>query len=153
MLSFFQEIDQLEAKLNNGDCGKLKMGYEANELIQMAADILEEIAEGLSGQTGFTRAQLIVSSHALRASLGGATGLQRTHEQLMESAPTLLQIANDVLSEDERGKECMLSGFLDALGYWRAATYYADAGIADKARQCIAGVRYWQQRILDNCRD
>ncbi len=153
MLSFFQQVDQLEVKLDNGDFGRLKMGYDETELIRMAADILEEIAEGLSNQVGFTRAQLIVSSHAIRETLEESSGVHLTHEQLMDRAPTLLKLANDRLAEGEREKECILSGFLDAHGYWRAATYYMDAGVEDQARKCIAGARYWKQRILDNCRD
>jgi len=153
MLSFFQQIDLLEAKLDKGDFGRLEMGYDADELIKMAADILEEINAGLSEQTGFTRAQLIVSSHALRENLKETSGVSMTHEQLMDRAPQMLRIANNALAEEERDKECILSGFLDAHGYWRAATYYMDAGVGDQARKCIAGARYWKQRILDSCRD
>jgi hypothetical protein len=153
MQAFFDQVDQLEAKLDQGDFGRLDMGHDEADLVQMAADILEEIAEGLSDQSGFTRAQLIVSSHAIRETLEHSSGVQLTHEQLMERAPTLLKLANDRLAEDEREKECILSGFLDAHGYWRAATYYMDAGVEDQARKCIAGARYWKQRILDSCRD
>jgi hypothetical protein len=78
--------------------------------------------------------------------------VQMTHEQLMERAPQLLRAANDFLDEEDREKECILSGFLDAHGYWRAATYYADAGMEEQARKRIAGARYWKQRILDSCR-
>jgi hypothetical protein len=65
MLSFYQQVDELEAKRDAGDFGRLEQGYEEHELVSMAADVLQEIADGLSNQTGFTHAQLIVSSHAL----------------------------------------------------------------------------------------
>ena len=152
MLSFFQQVDELEAKLDAGDFGRLEMGYEEEELMRMASDVLKEIADGLSDQTGFTRAQLIVSSHALRESLEQTSGLRLTHEQLMEKAPTLLRAANRGLTEEERDKECILSGFMDAQGYWRAATYFMDAGAEEQARTCIAGARYWKQRLLDTSR-
>lgn len=152
MISFYQQVEELEAKIDAGDFGRLEQGYEEHELVSMATDILNEIADGLSNQTGFTNAQLIVSSHALRERLHDMSGLQMTHEQLMERAPQLLRAANDFLNEEDREKECILSGFLDAHGYWRAATYYADAGMEEQARKCIAGARYWKQRILDNCR-
>ena len=151
MLTFFQQVDELEAQLDAGEFGRLEMGYGEDELIQMAEAIMEEISEGLSDQTGFTRAQLIVSSHAIRESLKQTTGVDVTHEQLMDRAPSLLTIANDVLAVDQREKECILSGFLDTHGYWRAATYYADAGLEEQARRCIAGAQYWKQRILDDC--
>lgn len=153
MLSFFKLVDELEASLDAGDVGQLKMGYDEDELIQMAKNILEGITEGLSKQKGFTHAQLVVSSHVIREQLMRERGLQLTHDQLMERAPMLLQAANNFLSEDEREKECVLSGFLDAQGYLQAATYYADADLEDEARRCIAGARYWKQRLLDNCRD
>jgi hypothetical protein len=153
MLSFYQQVDELEAQLDAGEFGRREKGYDEDELIQMAEDILEEISEGLSGQTGFTRAQLIVSSHAIRESLKHTSGVDVTHEQLMERAPTLLRVANDALPVDEREKECILSGFLDAHGYWRAATYYADAGLEEQARRCIAGAQYWKQRILHDCQN
>lgn len=153
MRSFYQQVDELEAKLNAGDFGRLEQGYEEHELVSMATDILNEINDGLSNQTGFTNAQLIVTSHALRERLRDMSGVEMTHDQLMERAPQLLRAANDFLNEEDREKECILSGFLDALGYWRAATYYADVGMEEKARKCIAGARYWKQRILDNCRD
>jgi hypothetical protein len=152
MLSFYQQVDELEAKLDAGDFGRLEQGYEEHELVSMATDVLNEIAGGLSNQTGFTNAQLIVASHALRERLHDMSGVEMTHDQLMERAPQLLRSANDFLNEEDREKECILSGFLDAHGYWRAATYYADAGMEEHARKCIAGARYWKQRILDNCR-
>lgn len=151
MHSFFQQVDELEAELDTGEFGRLEQGYDEDELIQMAENILEEISTGLSKQVGFTRAQLIVSSHALRETLKESSGVHLTHEQLMEKADTLLKVANDSLGEDEREKECVLTGFLDAHGYWRAATYYADAGLEEQARKCIAGARYWKERILAHC--
>ena len=152
MVSFFQQVDELESKLDAGEFGRLEKGYDEDELIQMAEAILDEISEGLSDQTGFTRAQLIVSSHVIRESLKETSGIQLTHVQLMERAPKILEIANQALPEDEQEKECILSGFLDAQGYWRAATYYLDAGMESQARTCIAGARYWKQPILDSCR-
>jgi len=151
MLTFFQQVDELEAQLDAGEFGRLEMGYGEDELIQMAEAIMEEISEGLSDQTGFTRAQLIVSSHAIRESVKQTTGVDFTHEQLMDRAPSLLKHANAVLAVEQRDKECILSGFLDAHGYWRAATYYADVGLEEQARRCIAGAKYWKQRILDAC--
>jgi hypothetical protein len=153
MLSFFQQVDELEAELDAGDFGTLRLGYREEELISMAEAVLKEIADGLSDQTGFTKVQLAMISHSLRENLQANRGIELTHEQLMERAPQLLQSGNASLSEEERHQECLLSGFCDAHGYWRSAQYYADAGMEEQARKCIAGARYWRQRIIDSCRD
>ncbi len=152
-ISFFQQVDELEAKLNAGDFGKRRYGYREDELLTMAEAVLKEIAEGLSDQSGVTKVQLAMMSHSLRENLKAQHGVELTHEELMEKSPRLLQIANAFLSEEEREQECIWSGLCDAQGYWRAATYYADAGMEEQARQCIAGARYWKQRIIDSCRD
>ena len=46
MLTFFQQVDELEAQLDAGEFGRLEMGYGEDELIQMAEAIMEEISEG-----------------------------------------------------------------------------------------------------------
>jgi hypothetical protein len=153
MLAFFQLVDDLESKLDSGDFGTFEQGYTESELLSMADGVLQEIAGGLSQQTGFTKAQLIVSSHAIRENLLRESGIVLTHEQLMERSPELLASANNSLSDHDREGECLLTGFLDAHGYWLAATYYADAGMEEPARKCIEGARYWKQRLLDSCRD
>jgi hypothetical protein len=153
MTSFFQQVDELDAELDAGDFGTLSLGYREEELICMAEAILKEIADDLSDQTGFTKVQLVMISHSLRENLKANHGIELTHEQLMERAPQLLQSGNASLSDEERDEECILSGFCDAHGYWRAATYYADAGMEEEARECVAGARYWKQRIIASCRD
>jgi hypothetical protein len=153
MIAFFQQVDELEASLDAGDSGTLSLGCREEELVSTADAVLKEIAGGLSDQTGFTKVQLVMMSHSLRETLKENRGLELTHEHLMERAPDLLQSGNSFLSEEERDQECILSGFCDAHGYWRAAQYYAGAGMEEQSRKCIAGARYWKQRIIDSCRD
>jgi len=154
ILAQIRRVDELEQRINVGDIGHLKMADDEDDAVSQAEAILKEIKENLGSHTGFTHAQLIVMADSIvkdvnaeRAESGGDVVVRR--DDLLKNADSIIASVNKQLDDDARSEECLLTGMLDAIGYWKAALLYADAGMADEARKCIAGARYWLPRILE----
>ena len=149
ILGLIADVDELERRIAAGDIGHLQMGDDEDDVVSQAEAILKEINEGLDKQTGLTRAQLIVMSDAVVAQCNAANGTELTREDLLAKADSIITSVNKKLDDETRTAECLLSGLLDAICYYKAALLYADAGMADEARKCLAGARYWLPRILE----
>ena len=149
ILERIAEVDELERRIAAGDIGHLQMGDDEDDVVSQAEAILKEINEGLDKQTGLTRAQLIVMSDAVVAQFNAAHGTQLSREDFLAKADSIITNVNKKLDDETRDAECLLTGFLDAICYYKAALLYADAGMAEKALKCLAGARYWLPRILE----
>ena len=149
ILTQIAEVNELEQRINAGDIGHLRMGDDKDDVVAQAEAILKEINEGLDKQTGLTRAQLIVMSDAVAAQANAANGTDLSREDLLAKAGSIIADVNKTLDDESREAECLLTGLLDAICYYKAALLYADAGMADEARKCLAGARYWLPRILE----
>lgn len=144
------EVDELEQQISAGNIGHLQMGDDEDDVVSQAEAILKGINEGLDKQTGFTRAQLIVMSDALVAQFNAANGTDLSREEVLAKADSIIADVNKKLDDETREAECLLTGLQDAICYYKAALLYADAGMAEEARKCLAGARYWLPRILEH---
>jgi hypothetical protein len=72
-----------------------------------------------------------------------------SREDFLAKADSIITDVNKKLGDETRDAECLLTGLIDALCYYKAALLYADAGMAEKALKCLAGARYWLPRILE----
>ena len=149
ILTQIAEVNELEQRINAGDIGHLRMGDDKDDVVAQAEAILKEINEGLDKQTGLTRAQLIVMSDAVAAQANAANGTDLSREDLLAKTGSIIADVNKTLDDESREAECLLTGLLDAICYYKAALLYADAGMAEEARKCLAGARYWLPRILE----
>ena len=162
ILERIAEVDELERRITAGDIGYLQMGDDEDDVVSQAEAILKEINEGLDKQTGLTRAQLgrqhgrrvgraqlIVMSDAVIAQFNAANGTKLSREDFLAKADSIIANVNKNLDDETRETECLLTGFIDAICYYKAARLYADAGMADEARKALAGARYWLPRILE----
>ena len=149
ILERIAEVDELERRITAGDIGHLQMGDDEDDVVSQAEAILKEINEGLDKQTGLTRAQLIVMSDAVIAQFNAANGTKLSREDFLAKADSIIANVNKNLDDETRETECLLTGFIDAICYYKAARLYADAGMADEARKALAGARYWLPRILE----
>ena len=114
------------------------------------SELLDKIKEGLDKQTGLTRAQLIFMSDAIVTQYNLVNGTKLSREDLLtKTDDSFIANFNKELDDESREAECLLTGFFDALYYYKAAMLYADAGMADEARRSLAGARYWLPRILE----
>lgn len=150
ILERIAEVDELEQLINAGDIGHLQMGDDEDDVVSQAEAILKEINDGLDKQTGLTRAQLIVMSDAIVTQFNAANGTDLSREDFLAKADSIIADVNQKLDDETREAECLLTGFLDAICYYKAARLYADAGMAEEARKCLAGARYWLPRILEH---
>lgn len=150
ILERIAEVDELEQLINAGDIGHLQMGDDEDDVVSQAEAILKEINDGLDKQTGLTRAQLILMSDAIVTQFNAANGTDLSREDFLAKADSIIADVNQKLDDETREAECLLTGFLDAICYYKAARLYADAGMAAEARKCLAGARYWLPRILEH---
>lgn len=150
ILERIAEVDELALLIDAGDIGHLQMGDDEDDVVSQAEAIVKEINDGLDKQTGLTRAQLIVMSDAIVNQFNAANGTNLSREDLLAKADSIVIDVNKKLDDETREAECLLTGFLDAICYYRAARLYADAGKAEEARKCLAGARYWLPRILEH---
>jgi len=126
------------------------MGHDEDEVVSQAEAILKEINEGLSKQKGLTRAQLIMMSDSIVEQVNAERGTSFSREDLLAKSDSIIAGVNKNLDDETRETECLLSGLLDAICYYKAAQLYADADMADEARKCLAGARYWLPRVLEH---
>ncbi len=150
IVKLISEVDELEQQISAGNIGHLQMDDDEDDVVSQAEAILKGINEGLDKQTGFTRAQFIVMSDAIVAQFNSANGTQLSREDLLAKAEGIVTDVNKKLDDETRETECLLTGFIDAIRYYEAALLYADAGMAEEARKCLAGTRYWLPRILEH---
>ena len=149
ILQQIARVDELEQRIVAGEIGQLRMGDDEEDVVAQAEAILEEINEGLDKQTGLTRAQLIVMSGPVVDEVNSASGTNLSREDVLANADRIITDVNKKLDDETREAECLLTGLLDAICYYKAALLYADAGMADEARKCLSGAKYWLPRILE----
>ena len=149
ILEQIAEVEELEQQIAAGEIGQLRMGDDKDDVVAQAKALLDKIKEGLDKQTGLTRAQLIFMSDAIVTQYNLVNGTKLSREDLLTETDSFIANVNKNLDDESREAECLLTGLLDAVCYWKAAMLYADAGMADEARRSLAGAKYWLPRILE----
>ena len=150
ILEQIAEVEELEQQIAAGEIGQLRMGDDKDDVVAQAKALLDKIKEGLDKQTGLTRAQLIFMSDAIVTQYNLVNGTKLSREDLLtKTDDSFIANFNKELDDESREAECLLTGFFDAIYYYKAAMLYADAGMADEARRSLAGARYWLPRILE----
>ena len=150
ILEQIAEVEELEQQIAAGEIGQLQMGVDKDDVVAQAEALLDKIKEGLDKQTGLTRAQLIFMSDAIVTQYNLVNGTKLSREDLLtKTDDSFIAKFNKELDDESREAECLLTGFCDAIYYYKAAMLYADAGMADEARRSLAGARYWLPRILE----
>lgn len=150
ILEQIAEVEELEQQIAAGEIGQLQMGVDKDDVVAQAEALLNKIKEGLDKQTGLTRAQLIFMSDAIVTQYNLVNGTKLSREDLLtKTDDSFIANFNKELDDESREAECLLTGFYDAIYYYKAAMLYADAGMADEARRSLAGARYWLPRILE----
>jgi hypothetical protein len=149
ILKLMAEVETLEQRINAEDIGHVQMGDDEDDVVSQADRIIAEINEGLDKQKGLTPALFIALSGKFVADFNEAHGTKLSQEDLLANKDNIIDSVNKNLDDEAKDAECLLSGFIDAVSYLKAARLYADAGRADKARTALKGVRYLLPRILD----